>query len=187
MSATPKDNFFNLSDLRVLILEDFEFMADLMTSMLRKFKIQRIYSTCAEAEARDFLTRYCDETSGESQIDLVITDLIPPKHDGLKFLQWIRNNKSENIRYIPVMFCSAHTSQSVVLKGRDVGASEILVKPLSAEKLAHRLQYIIDNPRPFIKSPDFKGPDRRRKKTALTVKERRTRTLEDIKVVHEVR
>ena len=49
-------------------------------------------------------------------------------------------------------------------KQRDVGITEILCKPLSANDLFRRIQNVIENPRPFVSSTDFIGPDRRRNK-----------------------
>ena len=59
------------------------------------------------------------------------------------------------------------------------------MKPVSAEKLAQRLLYIIDRPRPFVKAPGFFGPDRRRKVEEFKGEEKRIRSTEDLTVVNE--
>lgn len=158
---------YNLNGLRILVVEDFPFMADLMSAMLREFNVGKILSMCQIEEAQKALTTYNVDTPQNQHIDLVMTDLFPPRDEGLQLMRWIRGHKKDSVRFIPVLFCTAHTTQQVVTKGRDVGATEILMKPVSAEKLAHRLLHIIDNPRPYVKAPDFFGPDRRRKNRAI--------------------
>jgi DNA-binding response OmpR family regulator len=48
-----------------------------------------------------------------------------------------------------------------VIKARDSGISEYLVKPFSADSLSVRIMRVIEKPRPFVVSDAYKGPDRR--------------------------
>lgn len=168
-----------------MVLEDFPFMADLMTSMLREFNVGKVITTCSVQGAQEAVNLRNINGPPLNHIDLVITDLLPPQEDGLKFMKWLRTHKEEPVSFLPILFCSAHASMRVVLSGRDTGANEILVKPLTAEKLAQRLLYIIDKPRPYIKSSAFFGPDRRRQTNSEQKVERRTLKPEDMKVTHE--
>lgn len=43
------------------------------------------------------------------------------------------------------------------------GADEFLVKPASAAAIARRINAVAEHRRPFISTPDFFGPDRRRR------------------------
>lgn len=47
---------------------------------------------------------------------------------------------------------------------RDAGVTEYLIKPCSAKQILSRIRAIIENPRPFVKTDQFFGPDRRRQK-----------------------
>ena len=47
---------------------------------------------------------------------------------------------------------------------RDAGVTEFLVKPFNARDLYRRIVQIIERPRQFVRSEDFFGPDRRRKR-----------------------
>ena len=60
-----------------------------------------------------------------------------------------------------------------------------MVKPVSGEKLASRILNVIDHPRPFIKAPEFFGPDRRRRDIKYTGEDRRKTDAEQIKVNYE--
>ena len=68
----------------------------------------------------------------------------------------------------------AHGEKNVI-KARNAGVTEFLAKPFSAKALYGRILNIVANPRPFIKSKHYFGPDRRRTKgTNYTGPERRT-------------
>jgi DNA-binding response OmpR family regulator len=48
-----------------------------------------------------------------------------------------------------------------VIKARDSGANEVLLRPINAEDFCEKLIALIDKPRAFITAPNYKGPCRR--------------------------
>lgn len=185
MSPANNNKPYNLKGVRVLVVEDFPFMAQLMSAMLREFNVGKVLSTCEIREAKKLIDLYNTGEDPDDYIDLIITDLFPPRDEGLELLKWVRGHGAETICYTPILFCTAHTTQRVVESGRDLGTNEIMVKPVSAEKLAQRILHIIDNPRPYIKAPGYFGPDRRRKVMPIDFKERRSQDKGKVKVINE--
>ena len=57
---------------------------------------------------------------------------------------------------------TGHTEKARVTAARDAGITEFLAKPISAKALYHRIVNVVANPRPFIKTKTYFGPDRRR-------------------------
>lgn len=49
------------------------------------------------------------------------------------------------------------------MAARDAGVNEFCVKPVTPADLMKRIAWVIDKPCPFVRSPDYFGPDRRRK------------------------
>jgi len=49
-----------------------------------------------------------------------------------------------------------------VVAARDAGVTEFLAKPISAKALYQRVLNVVANPRPFIRTRSYFGPDRRR-------------------------
>lgn len=184
-SASSTNIPYDLKGVRVLVVEDFPFMAQIMSAMLREFNVGFVLSVCDLDDAKRIIEEHNGPDEPVETIDMILTDLFPPRNQGLDLLTWIRGHKSEAVQYLPILLCSALTTQEVVESGRDYGANEIMVKPVSAEKLAQRILYIIDHPRPFIKTPEFFGPDRRRKKIRYDGKERRIKGEESIEVMKE--
>ncbi len=176
---------YSLAAFRILIVEDYPFMADLISSMLREFGIGNIVQAASGNEAKEMILLFNGDEMSRNKIDVVLMDWLMPNGDGLELLTWIRGNKKDSIRFLPSVLCSAYASEEVVTVGRDNGANEVLVKPISATKLASRLLHVIDKPRPFLKAPGFFGPDRRRRVDEYKGQERRVSTDEDVKQYHE--
>nr|MBC8238861.1 response regulator [Alphaproteobacteria bacterium] len=74
---------------------------------------------------------------------------------------------------------TAYSEHPKVIEARDIGVNEYLVKPFSAAQLLKRIQTIVEHPRPFVRTENFFGPDRRRRsKSNYSGQERRV-TKED--------
>ena len=48
-------------------------------------------------------------------------------------------------------------------EARDVGVNEFLSKPVTARGVLERIAQVVDNPRAFVRTPAYFGPDRRRR------------------------
>ena len=59
------------------------------------------------------------------------------------------------------------------MAARDAGTNEFVVKPLSATSLFTRIQWVIENPRHFVTTDNYFGPDRRRKDASFKGDDRR--------------
>ncbi len=175
---------YDLSFFKVLIVEDSQFIRSIIASALKAMGINQVFAVHNIAEAKQKLLQY-NAAKSSHNIDVVITDWLMPEGDGSELLSWIRSHKIDVIQFLPVIVCSAYTSEDLVNKARNYGATEILVKPVSAQKLANRILYVIDKPRPFIQAPGFFGPDRRRKNEKYIGEERRKTSASDIEEDHE--
>jgi DNA-binding response OmpR family regulator len=61
---------------------------------------------------------------------------------------------------------TGHSEKKRVTDARDAGVTEFLAKPISAKGLYQRIVNVVANPRPFIKTKTYFGPDRRRNVTS---------------------
>lgn len=111
-------------------------------------------------------------------VDIVICDLNMQPMNGKKFTRFIRTDPDSPDPYLPIIICTGHAELVHVAHARDCGANEVLRKPLSAGSLYARLQAVIESPRPFILSPTFVGPDRRRRNVPFDGPDRRASTLD---------
>jgi DNA-binding response OmpR family regulator len=64
--------------------------------------------------------------------------------------------------YVAIIMLTGHSEKRRVVLARDAGITEFLAKPISAKGLYQRIVNIVANPRPFIRTKTYFGPDRRR-------------------------
>lgn len=181
-----QDKSYDLSTFKVLIIEDSQFIAGLLSSSLKEMGVGKAMTVININQAKEKITELNANIAkkGDS-IDVIILDWLMPGGNGLELLQWIRAHKNDTIKFLPIIICSAFASAELVEESRDNGANETIVKPVSANKLAQRILYVIDKQRPFIACKDFFGPDRRRKTDKFPGDEKRTLKPEEIEEDHE--
>lgn len=73
--------------------------------------------------------------------DLVLTDIMMPKLDGLGLLKKLRSHTVSS--QIPVVLLSARAGEEAKMEGLDAGADDYLVKPFSAKELMGRVNNLV--------------------------------------------
>ena len=178
---------YDLSEFTILLVEDSHYMQSLMISMLKAFGVGDIMACSDAHEAIDLLkvTQARRKSRYVTNVDIVLTDWLMPKGSGEVLLKWIRSQKEDAIRFLPVIVVSAYTTEKLVSIARNLGANETLVKPISGNGLASRICSVIDRARPFVSVPDYFGPDRRRQEVEFAGPDRRKTTQKEVKVTHD--
>jgi CheY-like chemotaxis protein len=62
---------------------------------------------------------------------------------------------------MPILVMTSDTREATIKAGRDAGANMVVAKPLSPANLYDRLAWVAFNPRQFIDTETYFGPDRR--------------------------
>ncbi len=176
-STHDKQQPYDLSNFTVMLVEDSTYMQTLIAEMLKVFRVGDIVACSNVKEACELLTIMQARTKSRyvNSVDIILTDWLMPKEGGEVLLKWIRENEQESISFLPVVVVSGYTTEKLTHVTRDLGANEILVKPISSKLLASRICSVIDSPRPFIQTSDFFGPDRRRQDTAFKGSDQRSK------------
>lgn len=112
-------------------------------------------------------------------VDIIFTEWhMDGEMDGLGFVEWVRKNPASKNVFVPIVMVTAQSEEWKVIKARDAGVTEFLVKPFSATTMAKRITMVIEHPRTFVRTDEFFGPDRRRHKAFnYTGEERRADML----------
>ena len=147
-----------LSRVKFLVIDDNAYMTNIVGTILRGFGAKHI------VEVRDATEAF--ERLKTDAIDIVIVDYMMPLLDGIEFVKLIRTSSDSGNRYVPIIMLTAHSERSRVEQARDAGVTEFCCKPVTAQELFRKVVAVIDFPRPFIKTPTYFGPDRRRKTDA---------------------
>ena len=146
---------YTLDKVSILVVEDMLPMLTLTKSLLHIFGFRDIYTARDGAEAYDVFL--------EKKPDFVITDWHMPTMGGLELINKIRSDEGSANPYIPIILMTGYSSRKRVESARDNGMTEFLMKPYTAKDLYNKIVQLIEKPRPFIKSDEFTGPDRRRR------------------------
>lgn len=146
---------YSLSDLKVLIVDDNQFMRTILLNALNAMQIGNIEIANSGRRAIDLMAN--------NSYDLVITDLEMENGSGIDLIQSIRAGRNISDPLVPVIVLSANTTRSMIMSARDAGTTEFLAKPVSAKALYRRITAIVEAPRNYIRTDTYFGPDRRRR------------------------
>ncbi|MBV6631694.1 MAG: response regulator [Alphaproteobacteria bacterium] len=168
---------YDLTGLRVLVVDDSEFMRDLMSQIFEELGCKHVIGVEDGQQAINEINLTVDDEQGgdDKLFDAVFSDWAMEPMDGLRLLQWVRSHPNPEIRFMPFIMVSAYSTLDWVITARDAGVSEFLTKPVSVKQLVSRLTSIIERPRAFVKSGDYFGPDRRRRSANFSGPDRRVR------------
>jgi two-component system chemotaxis response regulator CheY len=144
----------NFNRLRFLVIDDNAYMRRIMRTLLHSYGSREVYEAEDGAGGLEAFTHYVP--------DIVITDWVMPIFDGLELTQMIRQQGVNANPYVPIIMLTGHSEKTRVVGARDAGITEFLAKPISATALYERILNLVANPRPFIKTKTYLGPDRRR-------------------------
>ena len=143
-----------LENVNVLVLDDNRHMRQLVESILHALGVKQVRQAGDAAQAFKELQHFT--------ADVIIVDWHMEPLDGLDFVRLVRTAKDSPCPFVPIIMLSGYTEYRRVTEARDAGVNEFLAKPISAKALYTRFASIIDNPRPFIRTKQYFGPDRRR-------------------------
>ena len=103
-------------------------------SMLLGFGSREVYESANGVEAF--------ELARAVMPSIIISDLIMPNFDGLRFLKMAKDPQSP-VRDIPIIVLSGYLTKAAALTIRDTGAHELLVKPVSPKALYEHITRIV--------------------------------------------
>jgi CheY-like chemotaxis protein len=143
----------DFNKLRFLVIDDNAHMRRILRTLLHGFGAREVYEAEDGASGLEAFTNYMP--------DIIISDWVMPIFDGLELTQMIRQPAGNANPYVPIIMVTGHSERKRVTTARDAGVTEFITKPISATSLYRRILNVIANPRPFIKTDTYFGPDRR--------------------------
>ena len=115
----------------ILVVDDSVDMRNFLTNILSHD--YHVLSASDGAEAEEIIRT--------KTVDLVVTDLMMPKVDGLELTQFIKRNKDYD--FIPVILLTAKTAIESRLQAMEYGADDYVTKPFEPEYLRARIHNIL--------------------------------------------
>lgn len=120
-----------LDTISVLLIEDSDYVRDLIARMLRRAGIQEIVEArsgsegIAEASAREF--------------DAVLCDIGLPDTNGFDVIRALRARRPS----LPCLILTGHADTASVIEARKVGAAAYLAKPVSPRELERKVRAVV--------------------------------------------
>ncbi len=146
---------YNFKDVKVLVVESSIPMFQLVKGVLNLLTVpeKNIYASYSVEEAFASFQRMGH--------DLIIVDWLQNPDRGIQLTKIMRTDKATPNPFVPIIMTAGSGHLNRVIRARDSGISEYLVKPFSAKSLAERITRVIEKQRQFVVSDSFVGPDRR--------------------------
>lgn len=154
---------YKLSRLRILVVDDNQPIRLLIRSLLLDLGVGIVDMADSGKNGWDEYLK--------NKPDIIIVDWRMEDVDGIEFTRRVRNNPESHTQHIPIIMTTGFSNKERVFIARDAGVTEFLIKPFTVQGLARHLQHVVENPRQFVISSEFTGPDRRRREEDVGVPE----------------
>jgi CheY-like chemotaxis protein len=141
----------NYGRLQLLFVDDAPYTRHLLRELLRSTAWRN--AAIVESAAAAFR-----EIQSEPP-DLVFTDWQMPGESGLDLIRFIRQRPESPDPLLPVILLTANGDAEHVLRARNAGATDYLVKPFSLSRIADRVTRAVTKQGSFIVSSLYSGPD----------------------------
>ncbi len=145
----------DLSSMSILVVDDQPFFRVLLTEILRNLGVR---SVSVAVDGEDGLFAF-----DSVRPDILITDWMMPKIDGIELTRRVRALKSDSLKITPIILVTANNRKSQIEFARNSGVDEFILKPVSVKSVCDRLREVIEKPRYFVDDPGYSGPCRRRR------------------------
>ncbi len=156
---------YDLSDLNVVVAEDNEPMREIIRGVLWALGIRDIITMENGLDVFEHLKKH--------DADLILSDNMMSPMSGIELISLIRSGAEGVDPFTPFIMISGYTDLRRIVEARDAGINEYLAKPVSAKKIYQRITSVIENPRDFVRTASFFGPDRRRHAKPISGPDRR--------------
>ncbi len=146
-------NDLNLKDLTFMVADPNQHVRAIVSGILHGFGARKVHEVAAgDVAQREVPVR---------GIDMLFCEMALPVVSGFDVAHAIRADINSSTRFIPIIFLTGHGRERDILRARDAGGNMIIAKPLSPTLIYDRLAWAASEPRLFVQSESYIGPDRR--------------------------
>jgi two-component system, chemotaxis family, chemotaxis protein CheY len=127
---------YDIAKIRVLVVDDNDFMRDLVASMLREIGFRDIFHA-ADGEAALAKTK-------EVEPGMIICDVDMEPMNGLDFVERMRRNQPPPAKQTPVILLTAHSDAEIVQRAIKLAVNAYIVKPVKRNQLEARIATVLE-------------------------------------------
>jgi len=124
----------NYAKYGVLVIDDSPVVRAMVSRMLQQLGFGRIQAEIDGSAALAYL-----ETADPAP-NLIVCDIGMKPMDGMKFVEALRASPALHLSRLPVIFLTATVTDELVQRARELNANGYIVKPVTPEVLALRVE-----------------------------------------------
>ncbi len=106
--------------------------------------------------------REAAEPMGSATPDLILIDVDGEEAEALRLFRSLRNEPGTRNPYACMVATTWQPTPVLLMRVSNVGADDLLVKPVSPKQVQDRLATMIEARKRFVVTADYTGPDRRK-------------------------
>lgn len=141
--------------MTVLVVEDDVLMQGMLKDILYTLGFGKILLASDGKKAIELFNH--------TQVDFIICDWRMPEMNGIEFTKYIRNLPTLYNKFVDIIMLTGNAELQNVVEARNAGVTEYMIKPFKVKHLCDRIIEIVEKPREFVITKEFKGPSRRRR------------------------
>jgi len=113
---------------RVLVVDDSPTNLKVVNEILEETEHKAFYATCGQSALK---------VADEQELDLILLDVMMPDMDGYEVCKKLKDNSHTSA--VPVIFMTALTDETSILKGFELGGVDYVTKPFNEKELLARV------------------------------------------------
>jgi DNA-binding response OmpR family regulator len=138
-NGASKKSPIKIDNVRVLIIEDDQFLRDLSSKKLA----QDGFAVDVAIDGEEGYKKICT-----TKPDIVLLDIILPGIDGFEILRRIRAHEDASIKATPMILLSNLGQESDVMKGERLGADDYLIKAnFTIDEIIEKMKAVLEKRR----------------------------------------
>ncbi len=75
--------------------------------------------------------------------DLLITDSLMPRLNGLQLVRALRRNPNPDLATLPIIMLTSRQGEQDIIEGLEAGLDDYIIKPFSPDELAARVRTVL--------------------------------------------
>lgn len=127
---------YDITKMKVLVVDDNDFMRDLVASMLREIGFREIVHA-GDGEAA------LQKVRSEGP-ELILCDVDMEPMNGLDFVERMRRNQPPPAKQTPVILLTAHSDAEIVQRAIKLAVNAYIVKPVKRNQLEARIATVLE-------------------------------------------
>ncbi len=80
---------------------------------------------------------------GGQVFNLLITDSLMPRMNGLQLVRALRQNSSPDLATLPIIMLTSRQGEQDIIEGLEAGLDDYVIKPFSPDELAARVKTVL--------------------------------------------